>query len=147
MRYVISLLGWFVTYFAAFLMLALPIANCTQASDDPWVGTLILVDPIFLFGLLLIFLARPWSRLDRFVMMPHLLTIVGITLVLAPFFVGSTLQGKHVCEVQTGYMTGLQAAWWHPFWAPIQLACVGLLEATMVLVWVKTRRRAVPLAA
>ena len=147
MRYVISLIGWSLTYFGALPLLAIPIVNCTQASDDAWSGTLFLCDPVILFGLLLVGLAHPWSRLDRVLMCPHVLTIVVGVVQVMPFLIGSTLQGKHVCEVQTGYMGGLHAAWWHPLWAPVQLLCFVLVAATMVLVWVKTRRRAVPLAA
>ena len=147
MRHVGRLIGWLLTYVYALGMLAMPIVNCTQGSDDAWAITLFLETPLLVAGLGLIWLGRPWHLADRLLGAPHIATVALGLFIVAPFLMKVTLGGQHVCQAQVDEFPGLTAAWWHPFWAPVELVCLAMLGLTVFLTWRKTQRVFVPRAA
>jgi hypothetical protein len=135
MRHVGRLVGWFLTYFYGLGIVALPMANCTQGSDDPWTLTLFLEVPLLVVGLALIWLGRPWHLADRLLGVPHLLTLTLGPFVVTPFLISSTLGGQHVCHAHLGYFADLRPAWWHPAWAPVEVLCLATLGFTIFSTW------------
>ena len=136
-------IGWLLSYAYVLGPPMIGIANCTHGSDDPWVICLIVSLPLLLIGLLLVWFARPWVRWQRWLALPQALTAVLACVSIAPFFRGSTIQGRHVCQVQTGYFQELSPAWWHGLWAPFQLAGIVFLMTTIVFTWRATARRTI----
>ena len=135
MKHVMRFVGWCLTYLYGIGVVTVPIANCTQGSDDPWAITLFVEVPILAVGLGLVWLARPWHVADLFLGAPHLATLTFAPISISPFLIKSTFGGQHVCQAHLGYFPDLKAAWWHPAWAPVQFICLAVLGLTVGLTW------------
>jgi hypothetical protein len=135
MRGVATILGALLAGVYAFYIAAIPIANCTQRSDDPWSLSLVFVLPMGLAAASLLAAARGAS--SRFIwvtLLPAPLLLLAGWVAL-PFLWGSTVHGAHVCHVQTGYHEAFPAPWWHRVWAPVHLSVLLVLAWLSVQVW------------
>ncbi len=128
-----SMTAWLVTYAHCLWLAVLPQAVCVGEGADPWAATLWLAGPTFALAWLI-----PAGRktpgvgqILRWFALPLLVLVPLAARVALAAFERATLGGSPLCVAQTGVL----AAGWEPFWAPVQLGVLGGIVIAAGMAW------------
>ncbi|MGI9332205.1 MAG: hypothetical protein ACR2RL_03525 [Gammaproteobacteria bacterium] len=109
--------------------------TCTQGDDDPWAASLFIYLPLLCVALCLAYLGLPNARVLRWLTLPHAFTLIIALMWVTPYLLGATFGGEHMCTVREGSYYGVEMAAFQPYWAPIQLAALGVLGFVIWRYW------------
>src|SRR5712692_10169281 len=113
-------MAWIFSWFA--LLLAIPavqITTCTMGSEDSWLTSLVLFTPLSILVFLVVWFSRQHHTKFVFLSIPLAIILPYCLFFAGKFFVGTTLQGNHLCDVLTGEsgFNSYGLSWWAKFWA------------------------------
>ena len=131
-----AVLGWILSWFALFEILAIEIVTCTMGSTDAWLLSLVSGLPILFVALVLLHFCRNTASLTRWFSLPHMFLVPLTAVSAARFFWGTTLQGHHLCTILKDLnFDGYPLDWWNKLWAPIIFLALALLVVSIWRYW------------
>ncbi|MCB1670110.1 MAG: hypothetical protein R3F41_14710 [Gammaproteobacteria bacterium] len=132
-------MGWILSWIAIGLIPLAQATTCTMGSEDSWTANLFVVTPANVLILGAIFLFRKHHTRWIWLSTPNFILLPWATIFLIQFFIGSTIEGNHLCSVlmgQSGF-NEYAASWWQPFWAPVQLVLILSYSLSIYGCWRK----------
>ena len=140
----VSFLGWLLSYTYPLVFLGPLITNCTGASEDAGVISLVIYTPMLLISIPLIFAGRRWARQLRWFVVPHVVTVLLAISYLPDALAHSTVGGEHLCDIKVAPDTyGVAAPLWHRLYAPLELLVLILFASFAIWFW-RVPNRGVP---
>lgn len=136
LRLGVAFVSWIIIYMNFVALLVVRIAECPGGDTAPWMMSLVT-------GLLAVgaAFALPYGHqlkgadAARHIALPLLLLLPFAIWVLLPYLVGTTLEGRTVCDVRLAMSSGELATGWQRAWAPLQLAAVAAIGFNGWRVW------------